>query len=136
MPTLRGCDVGSSLRNGGCGSWPSGTRRRARLLACRRLLDGLGIGEQVNRALRRVVAEAQLTSWPPPQQRTLRGKGSFSYAINAASRLPGVGGDCFPEFSAVVNCEVDPFGGRHQVRCIAEQCHPGYAIPSVLDRVP
>ena len=37
------------------------------LLACRRLLDGLGIGEQVNRALRRVVAEAQLTSWPPPQ---------------------------------------------------------------------
>jgi hypothetical protein len=85
------------------------------LLACRRLLDGLGIGEQVNRALRRVVAEAQLTSWPPPQQRTLRGKGSFSYAINAASTSPGVGGDCFPEFSAVVNCEVDPFGGVETV---------------------
>jgi hypothetical protein len=36
---------------------------------------------------------------------------------------------------AVVHCELGPFARRrHQVRCIAEQCHTGYATPSALDR--
>src|SRR5271156_3874478 len=99
------------------------------------LFDGLVIGEQVNHALRRVVVEEQLEV--PVSLRSsgrTAGKEVLFIRDERGFNVTGVGGDGLPEFSAVVHGEVGPFARerRHQVRRIAEQCHPGYAVPSVL----
>jgi hypothetical protein len=66
----------------------------------------------------------------------LRGKRSISYAMSAASTSLGLAAMAFPSSVTVEHCEVGPFASerRHKVRRIAEQCDPGYAVPTVLDR--
>jgi hypothetical protein len=101
-----------------------------------RFLCGLVAGEEVKQALRRVRAETHLED--PFRVRSL-GRAARKEVLlireERGFKVTGVGGDGLADLGAVEHCEVGSFAGRdHQVGRIAEQRHPGHAIPFVLDR--
>ena len=90
--------------------------------------------KEIQQALRRPFSETHLESFVRLNSgRRNSGKKILLIRAERGFEVTRVIGDRFPEFSAVVHCQICAFSiWRVQVGCIAEQRRSRYAIPSVL----